>query len=291
MILSAIGYPEYSSKKSKHTYSDHSKVALLIIMEYLGRSFREFSRILPSMGGVCDAALISDIPEESTLRKFRKRLDPDIMDSVLAYTGMMITGNSEITAATDATGMPTSHASRHYITRLKQFGTEKAIVRGYTKLTLAVCAHTDAILAADTADSRTADVKRMEPVLTKIAASRFRVRYMLADKGYDAEYVHRDIEKKIGAESIIPARENRKGTRTRGVNRNRMKRELTNGSYLKKIYGLRNISETVNSMVKRVLGEVLTGRNERTRHAEAMFRCIAHNFRVGLEMSSSGMRV
>ena len=286
-----MGYPEYSSKKSKRMYSDHAKVALLVVMAYLGRSFAEFSRLMPSLGGVLDAAGISDIPEESTLRKFRGRLDPWILDMVLMAQSRMMVGNSDVITAADATGMPTSHASRYYIVRLKHFGTEEAVVRGYTKLTLAVCVHTKAILAADTAGSRTADVRRMEPILLKLAAAKYSIRNMLADKGYDAEYVHKAVKRHLDAEALIPARVSKKGTRTRGVNRNRMKRELKDGTDIKETYNMRAIVETVNSMMKRVLGEVLRGRSEETRHSEAMLRCIAHNFRVGLEMSSSGMLV
>ncbi|AIZ57034.1 hypothetical protein Mpt1_c11720 [Candidatus Methanoplasma termitum] len=97
---------------------------------------------------------------------------------------------------------------------------------------------------------------------------------MVADKGYDAEYVHKMVRKYLDAEAVIPARTFRNGTRTRGVNRNRMKRELTEGTELKSTYGIRAIAETVNSMIKRVLGEVLAGRKEETRHAKARFRCI-----------------
>jgi transposase len=156
---------------------------------------------------------------------------------------------------------------------------------------LAVCVRTKAVLAADTAGSRTADVKRMEPILAKLAGGGFSVEVMVADKGYDAEYVHTLVKKHLNAEAIIPARGSKQGSRTRGVNRNRMKRELKEGTDMKEKYNLRAIVETVNSMIKRVLGEVLTGRKEETRHAEAMFKCIAHNFRVGLEMSSSGLLV
>ena len=295
LILLAMGYPEYSSNKSKRTYSDHAKIALLVVMAYTGKSFAEFSRMLPSLVTVLDAAGISDIPEESTLRKFRGRLGRVMMDTVLAHQSAMIVGNSETIAGVDATGMPTTHASRYYITRLKHFGTERTIVRGYTKLTLAVCVHTKAILAADTTGSRVADVRRFGPTLNKLAAAGSRVMYVAADKGYDAEYVHRMVMNGLGAEAVIPVRTNppKKGSvcRTVGVNRSRMKRELTGGSHLKSIYNMRSISETVNSMLKRVLGDVLRGRNEETRHAETMFKCMAHNFRVGMELSSSGMLV
>jgi hypothetical protein len=107
LILTALGYPEYSSKKSKHMYSDHAKVGLLILTEYLGKSFEEFTKILPSLKGVMRAAGISNIPDGSTLRKFRKRLDPAILDKVVAcQTGMTI-GDSEVTVAIDATGFST----------------------------------------------------------------------------------------------------------------------------------------------------------------------------------------
>ncbi|AIZ57035.1 hypothetical protein Mpt1_c11730 [Candidatus Methanoplasma termitum] len=154
LILSGMGYLEYSSKKSKRTYSDHAKVALLAVKEYLGKSFAEFSMILPSLVTVTEATGISDIPEETTLRKFRGRLNPGVLGRILATQSMMIVGNDDVIVAADATGMPTSHASKHYILQLKYFGIEEAVVRGYTKLTLAVCVHTKAILTADTAPTQ-----------------------------------------------------------------------------------------------------------------------------------------
>jgi hypothetical protein len=77
----------------------------------------------------------------------------------------------------------------------------------------------------------------------------------------------------------------------RGASRKRMKNELIEGSDKIRIYNKRVLCETVNSMIKRVLGETLNGRNEETRHSETMFRFIAHNFRLGMELSSSRMLV
>jgi transposase len=293
LILSALGYPEYSSKKSKHTYSDHAKVGLLILTEYLGKSFEEFTKILPSLKGVMRAAGISDIPDGSTLRKFRKRLDAEILKNIVAYQSMMIVGNSKATVAVDATGFSTSHASRYFVARLKYFGTEETVVRGYTKVSLAVCVNTKAILAVDTVGSRTADVKRFRYIIEDLASSGVSVEYVLADKGYDAEHAHETVRDLLGAESLIPARDDGDTpiNRMYGPNRKNMRRELTKDSEKMSTYHKRSLAETVNSMIKRVLGEILNGRNEETRHSETMFRCIAHNFRVGMELSSSGMRV
>jgi len=293
LILTGIGYPEYSSVKSKRMYSDHAKVGLLVLTEYLGKSFEEFVRILPSLKDVVKVSGIRDIPDGSTLRKFRKRLDARILDKVISYQSMMIVGNSKVTAAVDATGLSTSHASRYYISRLKYFGTEKCIVRGYTKLSLAVCVDTKAILAADTVGSRTHDIKRLEHIVKRLASSDVFVEYVVADKGYDAEHAHEMIRECLNAEAIIPARDDGDTPINRmfGPNRKRMRKELTEGSEKRTIHHKRSLSETVNSMMKRVLGEVLSGRNEETRHSETMFRFIAHNFRVGMELSSSGMLV
>jgi len=293
LILEGIGYPEYSSKKSKHTYSDHAKIGLLAVMEYLGRSFVEFVKILPSLNGVMKAAKLLNVPDESTLWKFRKRLDPGILDKVIAHQSRMITGNSDITAAVDATGFSTTHASKYYISRLKYFGTEESVVRGYTKVSLAVCVHTKTILAADTVNTRTADITRLNVIVDKLRESNMPISHVLADKGYDSEHAHRYIRENLNAESIIPVRDMaeyaRAGSKERPVSgfyRGRMKFFFDHETY-----NMRSIVETVNSMIKGVLGEILDGRNEETRHSETMFRCIVHNFRVGLEIRSSRMMV
>jgi len=271
-------------------YSDHAKVGLLVLTEYLGKSFEEFVKILPSMKGVIRTAGISGIPDGSTLRKFRRRLDADILDRVVAYQSGMIVGNSKITAAVDATGMSTSHASKYYVARLKYFGTENIVVRGYAKVSMAVCVDTKTILAIDTTESRAADVKRLRYIVDKLADHKRQIGCMVLDKGYDAEYVHEMIHERLNAESLIPARDKDAPIhRMEGVNRKRMRRELTDGSEKLKTYHKRALSETVNSMIKRVFGEILNGRKEETRRSETMFRCIAHNFRVGMELRSSGM--
>jgi len=282
LILSAIGYPKYSSYKSKKMYSDHAKIGLLILTEYLGKSFEEFTKILPSMNGVMKAAGISDIPDGSTLRKFRKRLDHEILDKIMACQSRMIVGDSRLTVAVDSTGFSTSHASKYFISKLKYFGTDDTVIRGYTKVSLAVCVHTKTILAADTVDSRTADVRRLRYLADDLASSGLSIRYVVADKGYDAEHAHETIRDILNAEPIIPARSHSDTPihRMYGQNRKKMKRELIEGSEKMKIYHMRVLVETVNSMIKRVLGDILNGRTEGTRHSETMFRCIAHNFRV-----------
>lgn len=82
MAFKDMGVPEFSSERSKRTYSDHSKIGLLIIWRYLELSYESFSNILWSLGGVMHVARIERPSEQTTLRKFSRRLDPRILDKV-----------------------------------------------------------------------------------------------------------------------------------------------------------------------------------------------------------------
>lgn len=44
-----------------------------------------------------------------------------------------------------------------------------------------------------------------------------------------------------------------------------------------KVYSKRSQVETVNSMIKRKMGDTVCGRTEASRHKEVLFRCIAHD--------------
>ena len=241
-------------------YSDRAKVGLLIVMEYMGRSFVEFTKLMPSLNGMMRAAGISGVPHESTLWKFRRRLDPRILDKVVSYQAMMINGPTDLTIAVDATGFSTTHASKYYISRLKYFGTEEIIKRGYTKVSLAVCVHSKTILAVDTVNTRAADITRLNTLVDKLSELNNPISCVLADKGYDSEYAHRYIRERLNAESIIPVRDmsrpaklGRKETRTSGFYRGLMKFFFDKGRY-----NMRSIVETVNSMIKCVLARSWT---------------------------------
>ena len=104
-------------------------------------------------------------------------------------------------------------------------------------------------------------------------------------KGYDAEYVHVDIHERLGAKVFIPIWEIEKArietsrVKTSGFNRGRMKYYFD-----KDIYNLRSLVGTVNSMVKRKMGDVVNSRTARTSRTEVLLRSIAHNFRRLFEL-------
>jgi len=166
--------------------------------------------------------------------------------------------------AVDSTGFSESNASRHFVKRLRYFGTEDRVVRDFAKATFAADTGSLAIVSCDVTDSHHADIKRFAPVLELARDTGVNVTKVVADKGYDSEQAHVDARGILGAcvKTVIPARETetklaRQAWRTvpKGWFRRMMYRDLD-----KAAYALRCLVETVNSMVKRKMGDVVYGK-------------------------------
>ncbi|MCL2786532.1 MAG: IS5 family transposase [Methanomassiliicoccaceae archaeon] len=292
MALIAAGLPRYSSYYSNHVYDDHAKVSLLVLRQHLDVSYEEMTDVLGSMNGVIRALRIRSIPDPSTLRKFVKRLDPDVLDKVLWHTAKAVC-NEQLIVAVDATGFSCSNASRHYVRRLRELKGmtySEAPVRGYEKMTIAVDTSTLSILAADSCSSNISDYKRIGPIADDMEKAGYDVKCVIADKGYDSEQVHRYLREHLHCETLIPARKmsepavsGSKRRRTSGFYRGLMKFFFDPVTYKR-----RSIVESVNSMIKRKMSDVVYGRTPRSRHAEVLCRCIAHNIR---RMLSLGVKV
>lgn len=275
-VLTGLGVPKYSSKKSKHTYSDHSKISMLVLRQYLDVSYETFSDDLRSFGKVMRALHIRNAPEASTLRKFIRRLDRDVMDDVLRMTALMVCG-SDMTVAIDATGFSCSNASRHFVKRLRETGTYVSAIRGYSKASLAVDTDTLTILACVSSRSNVHDVIHVPEIIDRLDHG-LNVRYVLADRGYDSEHVHRDIRARLGAETVIPVRRSKdeKEWLTKTLPRGKY-RKMMHISFPRHIYRMRSKVETVNSIIKRRMSDIVYGRDDVTRHMEIMCRCVAHS--------------
>jgi len=258
------------------------KIGALIIRQYLDVSFRELCSILSSL-----KAWNGRIPDHSTLVKFSSRVDTGSLDKVLQAVAGMLYGRG-ITAAVDSTGFSCSGASRHFVKRLKEMNSTGSVRRGFSKASLAVDTDIKMILACDCVGSEHADVKRMTFLVDDLVEGGFNIRCVVADKGYDAEYVHVEIKERLNAVAFIPVRkiepariESKKVT-TKGFNRGRMKFFFDQGTYDRRFQ-----VETVNSMIKRKMGDTVYGRTEPSRHRGVLFRCIAHNIRRLMDVGHS----
>ena len=145
------------------------------------------------------------------------------------------------------------------------------------KLSLAVHAASHLILAARATTGLGPDFGHFKPLLQE-ALSRRRLRWVVADAGYDSESNHRTARQDLKVRSLIPAIAGRPGT-PKGFYRRLMRRRLKQNPD-KKRYCQRWQVETVNSMVKRNLNSACRSRGAWGRKRDLLMRAITHNLMI-----------
>jgi hypothetical protein len=152
------------------------------------------------------------------------------------------------------------------------------------KLALAAAAATHQILAVRAVIGNGSDAPDFTPLLFQ-SWRRADVKTAVADGGYDSEANHQTARQDMGVVSIIPPKIGRPTKKLPlGYYRRQMKRRFKQKADAK-VYGQRAQSETVNSMMKRNLGENLRSIKPERQKQEMMLRAIVHNLMLGPEKS------
>ena len=144
------------------------------------------------------------------------------------------------------------------------------------KLSLAVAAASHRILAAKAVAGNGSDAPDFEPLLFE-SWRRAPVKIAVADAGFDSEKNHRIARLDMNVRSIIPPKIGRPSIKPPvGRFRRLMKQRFARGADAD-LYGQRSQSETVNSMMKRNLGEYLRSIRTDRRKQEMLLRSVVHN--------------
>jgi hypothetical protein len=151
---------------------------------------------------------------------------------------------------------------------------KRRLVRRHIKVTAVVEYRKQIVLAIQIRRGPDSDNKDFIPSYTKVNAYVDKeLRMVVADKGYDAEASHEFIREELKALSIIPPRRKRSPDfKTRGKYRREMR-----GGYPKRIYNMRNLNETVNSVVKRAMGGYIRALKCKYQNREVYFKFFAYN--------------
>jgi hypothetical protein len=193
--------------------------------------------------------------------------------------------------AIDATGLDARYASTHYRYRYSpryqqayaqlhegRWPTADHWRPRHPKLTVAVDVASHLILGAVPDWGPTHDLHGFAPALHQVQAHRttlgLRLRGVVADAGYDAEWVHVLCRETLGipltAIPLNPRTCGQRGPRTRW--RRRMDTAFPRG-----LYRQRRQVESVFSRLKRRLGAALTARQANTQQHELVLRVLTHN--------------
>ena len=179
------------------------------------------------------------------------------------------------TAAIDATGLETRHASTHFQRRCGTLA-KNAWHAAWPKLTAVVDAATHLITGVCIGQGPSQDSPQF-PEAMRQAAANLKPTRVLADKGYDAEHNHMLCRKELGIRSTAIAL-NRRGTGRKWPKT--YYRKMMKKRFPKRQYRQRAQAESAFSRHKRRLGSALTARSEPTQENELRFRVLVHNLMI-----------
>ena len=283
----------YPHRFSPKKFTQPQLFACLILKEFLRMDYRKLEALLIDTPTLCDAIGMSRVPHFTTFQKAAKRLLVRgrarrllAQTITLGIDAKLVKKRTRLVAA-DGTGFESHHISRYFVRR-RERGQNTGKTRGnplyqtttYTRFPKAgvVCdCGSHMILAVVPERGPGPDIKHTRRLLTGIPES-IRITTVLADAGYDGEWVHEFVRNELGSRTIIPATIGRPTSkppngRWRRVMKQRFER-------MKKKYGQRWQIETVNSMWKRLLGSAMRARCYWSQCREITLRAITLNIMI-----------
>jgi len=281
--------PKFFSKFSRQDFTVPQLFACLVLKEHQRKSYREAEALLRDGEHWCRAIGMKKVPDHNTLcRAFHalnlRRRASKVLDRLVHWFAAAKQLGSTI--AIDSTLYDTHHRSRHYEQRLRHYASRdkstanarrSRSLRRTPKLGIGVCTRCHLILSGLPKTGMGSDAPDFDPLLFDAWKRHPGLRDVLADAGYDSEMNHLIARHDMGVRSLIKFGAGRPSKRPPGGYYRRLMKKKLKGSQRGKKYGQRAQVETVNSMMKRNLGDALRSRSPKARQAEQLLRIITHN--------------
>jgi hypothetical protein len=269
---------KYSSKYSKRTYSQHQLVVMGVLKIYLKMDYREFADFLYFSKELSYLLELKSVPHFTTLQKFLQRFNSAVFDLLITAVFSQISNNKKIDIAIDGTGFTSLYSDRYYVMRINR----ETSYRNFMKMSIAADPKTKAVIMIKCRKGPAHDTIDFIPILRRIKKSiKKKIRNVIADKGYDSSKNFYFIEKELHANAVIPIR-NYKSSRA-GRNTIRKHRPLDPD---RRIYGKRNIAETVFSVIKRKFDGDLKSRLTELKKKEMKMKVLVYNLCILMNKKS-----
>lgn len=259
---------DYSHPKSPQKFTQPQLFACLVLKAHMGCTYRRAEELLHLMPAVREAIGLEEVPRFTTLQAFADR--PEIMgliDGVLASIGRAMNKAHRQDAAADGTGMETTSASAHFVSRAGRKRTK------FVKLMLGVLCATVCPVALVVDWGPSHDMKQAWALREKMMAIG-RPTALWGDGAFDCEEWHRANWVDWGVPSYAPTTVKSADGRVSGLHR----RLFADVRPIE--YGRRWMCESVNSGIKRMSGSTLRSRKQNTLFAEAAFKVLAYAAKV-----------
>ncbi len=245
--------------------------ACLILKAITGATYRRTEEMLVLMPAVREAIGLSGVPRFTTLQAFADR--PDLLafiDAVLKTLGRAAVTRRRQDAALDGTGVETTSASAHFVSRAGRKRTR------FVKLMLAVLCASVMPAAVVVGWGPTNDMREAWAVRDKLldACGRASPTMLWGDGAFDCEPWHKSNWEDTRTPSYAPVTVKRHDGGVGGFYRKAFHEMRP------REYGRRWMCESVNSAIKRMTGSTLRSRKQNTLFAEAAMKVAAYAVKV-----------
>ncbi len=264
--------PPYRSRFSKHQFTQPQLLAILCLMRYEDWTFRETEVRLGEHRDLREVLQLQTVPDYTTLYRFLKRLDDDLIDRGLGETVRRLRRGRthvRVSAAIDGTGLSPQAVSTYFLRRIEQHNGGKLRYRHYLKWLVVADVKQQILLAQRARQGPWCDTRAL-PALLDAARQRVPVREVLADAEFDSEANHEYIRQRWRARSIIPAKPRR------GIPRGGIRYQMYR-AFPQKEYGQRAKIETIFSVIKRKLSSRAPGRSLPVQIRQALLLGLTYN--------------
>jgi len=270
LIVARRRLNDYSCPKSKHTFTQPQLLSCLVLKAFKKLSYRGTTELLEASDQLrAVLGLDDDVPAHTTLLEFSKRtLSPEMLNTLVGEVLQLLQENGLVVRelAIDSTGVETSSASAHFVSRAKRQRD------GYVKLSLAVACTSIVLVSMAISVGPCNDLCEASQVLWS-ASGRCRPDWTLMDSGYDAERIHQ-FSAAWGAMSYIPpVPKTPDGSIKSGPGRMRC------AEHRPYVSGRRWHVESFISGMKRTCGATLAARSEPALLIEAGLKALAYAIR------------
>jgi hypothetical protein len=248
-LLRRLGCPRWLHHYGPKTYEFREHLCALLIRSFCKLAYRRVKQLLDLLGITC--------PSKSALQYTAKKLNAGFWQRVLKIT----CGNSYLVAV-DSTGLSRTNPSYHYLKRI-----DGKMPKVPVKVSVAFDTRKKKFCAARIRVLPAHDIKDVKSLLK---CSKPKV--LVADKAYDANWLHRYCKEK-GIKAHIPIRA--------GYGKSRHKRLSARRQAAKhfkiRTYHRRELAESGNSSIKRKYGSSVSSKTVRTIRTEVYGRLTCHN--------------
>jgi hypothetical protein len=213
--------PRYRSRFSKRQFTQPQLLAILCLMRYEDWTFPEAEVRLGEHRELRQVLGLVRVPDFTTLYRFLQRLDDQTIDRAVGETVRRLRGSlrqkrKRARVDVDATGLAHGAVSTFFVRRMHHHGQKPLPWRHWRKWVVAVDLDQQFVLSQLARRRPWNDCANL-PAVVEAVSKQTRIGLVLADAEFDSERNHTYIRKRLGAQSVIPAKRGKKTWRVHGV--------------------------------------------------------------------------